>query len=165
MELIDGVGFSIEAVHKIGCGRGEDRLFASVAYMFDCISGCPLFLNLTFLPIQPFQSHLRLVDSGPSPTLRWFHGNLVWFHMVFAPVEITRTGNSHALFKWVKACIGLKLLHKFLATCFEKDHVRLAIIHHLAMKIKHIVSGHLICMPQFQFFTLLDIHTIRIVVL
>lgn len=68
VELIDGTHGGIVTIYEIRRDRGPDRLFTTIANMFDPIHTGTLLGNLLFPVIEPFQGLERLVDVSTPPS-------------------------------------------------------------------------------------------------
>ena len=72
-----------ETIHKFLSCASTDFLFPAIADMMDGVRVKGLLVS------QPLQGDPRLIDVGPSPTLRGLHGNVI-VQMGLAPVKVAR---------------------------------------------------------------------------
>ena len=98
--------------------------FTSVSDRADAIArGRMLLSQLVFLPCQPFQGFEGLIGSGPTPSARWFRGNLAFGNEFLAPESVAGGSDGDAFFQGVKVRLLFEFLAEFSAPGFQQFHV------------------------------------------
>ena len=82
---------------------------------------------------------------------------------MFSPIQITSTGNGHALGHGVEAIPDLEFLMKGFTTGFQQGQIRLAVVHHFWTEIEGHIATDSVRVPVEQFLFLFGHHPVGIV--